>query len=141
MVTDFNTRVLTLKPEVENLCSSKSIRHTKVEILRLKSCIRHTKEENLRLKSCFLGKKETKLTQIFERHFQLNYLVRVRDGFTLFCLRFVFVAQTASPRSSSARPAILFVNQERLEIKFPIGVVGQTQDGMVYQLYDVVLYC
>ena len=26
------------------------------------------------------------LTQIFERHFQLNYSVGVRDGFTLFCL-------------------------------------------------------
>ena len=36
---------------------------------------------------------------------------------------------------------MLFVNQERLEIKFPIVLVGQTQYGMVYQLYDVVLYC
>ena len=46
-VTDFKTRVLRLKPEVQILRSSKSIRHTKVEILRLKSC--------------FLRKKETKL--------------------------------------------------------------------------------
>ena len=36
---------------------------------------------------------------------------------------------------------MLFVNQERPEIKFPIVLVRQTQDGMVYQLYDVVLYC
>ena len=70
-VTDFKTRVLRLKPEVQILGSSKSIRHTKVEILRLKSC--------------FLRMKEN-LTQIFERHFQLNYSVGVRDGFTLFCL-------------------------------------------------------
>ena len=41
------TRVFRLKPEVQVLGSSKSIRQTKVEILRLKSC--------------FLRKKETKL--------------------------------------------------------------------------------
>ena len=46
-VTDFKTRLLMLKPEVQILGSSKSIRQTKVEILRLKSC--------------FLRKKETKL--------------------------------------------------------------------------------
>ena len=68
---DFKTRVLRLKPEVQILGSSKSIRHTKVEILRLKSCFLRIKEN---------------LTQIFERHFQLNYSVGVRDGFTLFCL-------------------------------------------------------
>ena len=71
-VTDFNTRVLTLKPEVQILCSSKSFRHTKVE--------------SPRLKSCFLVRDKQNLTQIFERHFQLNYSVGVRDGFTLFCL-------------------------------------------------------
>ena len=70
-VTEFKTRVLRLKPEVQILGSPKSIRHTKVEILRLKSC--------------FLRMKEN-LTQIFERHFQLNYSVGVRDGFTLYCL-------------------------------------------------------
>ena len=58
-VTDFKTRVLRLKPEVQILGSSKNIRHTKVEILHLKSC--------------FLRSNETKLMQIFERHFQLNY--------------------------------------------------------------------
>ena len=31
-------------------------------------------------------RKKKNLTQIFERHFQLNYSVSVRDGFTLFCL-------------------------------------------------------
>jgi len=46
-VTDFKTRVLRLKPEVQILGSSKSI------------C--HTKEDILHLKSCFLRKKETKL--------------------------------------------------------------------------------
>ena len=44
-VTDFKTRVLRLKPEVQILGSSKSIRHTKVEILRLKSCFRLRKKE------------------------------------------------------------------------------------------------
>ena len=71
-VTDFKTRVLRLKPEVQILGSLKSIRHTKVEILRLKSC--------------FLRKKETKLDEIFERHFYLNYSVGVSHVFTLFCL-------------------------------------------------------
>ena len=34
----------------------------------------------------FFVRKKPNLTQIFERHFQLNYSVSVRDGFTLFCL-------------------------------------------------------
>ena len=71
-VMDFKTRVFRLKPEVQILGSSKSIRHTKVEILSLKSC--------------FLRNKETNLTQIFEKHFQLNYSVGVGDVFMLFCL-------------------------------------------------------
>ena len=52
-------------PEVQILGSSKSIRHTKVEILHLKSCFLRTKKQNL--------------TQIFKRRFQLNYFVGVRD--------------------------------------------------------------
>ena len=36
---------------------------------------------------------------------------------------------------------MLFVNQERLVLKSPIVLVGQTQYGMVYQLNHVVLYC
>ena len=71
-VTDFKTRVLRLKPGVQILGSSKNIRHTKAEILRLKSY--------------FLRKKETNFTQIFERHFQMNYSDGVRNGFTLVCL-------------------------------------------------------
>ena len=42
-VTGFETRVLRLKPEVQIRCSSKSIRHSKVEILRLKSCFLRNK--------------------------------------------------------------------------------------------------
>ena len=34
----------------------------------------------------FFVRKKQNLTQIFERHFQLNYSVGVRDGFTLFCI-------------------------------------------------------
>ena len=70
-VTNFKTRVLRLKPEVQILGSSKSIRHTKVEIIRLKSC--------------FLRKKETKLHANLWKTF-LNYSVGVRDGFTFVCL-------------------------------------------------------
>ena len=62
-------RILRLKSEAEIVGSSKSIRHTKVEILHLKSC--------------FLRNKEKNLTQIFERPLQLNYSVGVRDVFTL----------------------------------------------------------
>ena len=47
MVTDFKTRVLRLKPEVHILGSSRSIRHTKVEILRLKSYFLHKKDTKL----------------------------------------------------------------------------------------------
>ena len=61
-VTDFKTRVLRLKPEVQILGSSKSIRHTKVEILRLKSC--------------FLRKKETKLNANLWKTFSAELLCR-----------------------------------------------------------------
>ena len=61
-VTDFKTRVLRLKPEVQILGSSKSIRHTKVEILRLKSC--------------FLRKKETKLNANLWKAFSTELFCR-----------------------------------------------------------------
>ena len=76
-VTDFKTRVLRLKPEVQILGSSKSIRHTKVQILPLKSC--------------FLCKKETELNANPWKAFS-----------------------TENPR-----PAMPFVNQEPLVLKFP----------------------
>ena len=110
---------------VQILCSSKSFRHTKVEIPRLKSYFPRKRDQNL--------------TQIFERHFLLNYSVGVCDGFTLFCLMIFICRANCVP--DRVRPAMLFENQERLVLKFPIVLVGQTQDGMVYQLYDVVLYC
>ena len=76
-----------LKPEVQILGSLKSIRHAKVEILRLKSC--------------FLRKKETKKkTQIFKRHFQMNYSVGVRDGYVGF-LNDLHLARKPRPRSSN----------------------------------------
>ena len=71
-VMGFKTRVLTLKPEVQIPCSPKSVRHTKVEIFIWNHVFFVIKKQNV--------------TQIFERHFQLNYSVGVRDGFTLFCL-------------------------------------------------------
>ena len=75
MVTDFKTRVLRLKPEVHILGSSRSIRHTKVEILRLKSCFLHKKETNFHAKL------------IFERHFFLLEFVIVSRFF--WCLSFL----------------------------------------------------
>ena len=75
MVTDFKTRVLRLKPEVHILGSPRSIRHTKVEILRLKSY--------------FLHKKETKLS----RKMKDIFFVGVRNSFTFFLvLKFPFVS-------------------------------------------------
>ena len=72
-VMDFKTRVVRLKPEVHILGFSKSIRHTKVEILQQKLC--------------FLRTNETKLNaNLWRVSFQLNYFVGVRDGFTFFCL-------------------------------------------------------
>ena len=61
-VTDFKTRVVRLKPEVHILGSSKSIRHTKVEILHQKSC--------------FLRKKETKLNANLWRVFSTELFCR-----------------------------------------------------------------
>ena len=66
--------------------TSSQVEHRPSEILVSSKIIRHTKVEILRLKSCFLRKKEQNFAQIFERHFQLNYPVGVRDGFTLVCV-------------------------------------------------------
>ena len=75
MVTDFKTRVLRLKPEVHILGSSRSIRHTKVEILRLKLC--------------FLHKKETKLSRkinLWKTFFLLEFVIVSRF---FWCLSFL----------------------------------------------------
>ena len=127
-VTDFKTRVLRLKPEVQILDSTKSIRHTKVEILHQKSC--------------FLRKKETKFnanpwtafsTELFRRcswkfhvvllnvskrgrpyTFRTNYSVNSHAWFA-------FDTQTASLiQFCAASHAVLdFLNQERLALRFP----------------------
>ena len=75
MVTDFKMRVLRLKPEVHILGSSRSIRHTKVEILRLKSY--------------FLHKKETKLSRkinLWKTFFLLEFVIVSRF---FWCLSFL----------------------------------------------------
>ena len=105
-VTDFKTRVLRLKPEVQILGSSKSIRHTKVEILRLKS-------------SSFLRKKETKLDANLWKTFSTEFFCRRSWWFHVVLLKDLYFARKPRPRSSSARPAMPFVNQERLVLKFP----------------------
>ena len=104
-VTDFKTRVLRLKPEVQILGSSKSIRHTKVEVLRLKSC--------------FLRKKETKLNANLWKAFSTELFCRRSWWFHVVLLNDMHLACKPRPRSSSARAAMPFVNQERPVLKFP----------------------
>ena len=104
-VTDFKTRVLWLKPEVQILLSSKSICHTKVEILRLKSC--------------FLRKKDTKLHVNLWKTFSNELFGRRSWWFHVGLLNDLHLARKPRPRSSSAPPAMQFVNQERLVVKFP----------------------
>ena len=84
-VTVFKTRVLRLKPEAhaQILGSLKSIRHTKVEILHLKSCFIVTKQKNV--------------TQIFERHFNWIILFPFVMFSRCFAQWFAFCTQTASP--------------------------------------------
>ena len=66
--------------------ASSQAEHRASEILGSSKIIRHTKVEILRLNHLFFERKKRNFTQIFERHFQLNYSVGVRDGFTLVCL-------------------------------------------------------
>ena len=99
-VTDFKARVFRLKPEVQILGYSKSIRHTKVEILRLKSC--------------FLRKKETKLNANLWKAFSTELSCRRSWWFHVVLLNALHLARKPRPRSSSARSAMPFVNQERL---------------------------
>ena len=84
--TDFKTRVLRLKPEVQILGSTKSIRHTKVEI-------------------------KTFSTKFFCLHSWWFHIVLFND------LR---LAHKLHPWSSSVRPAMPFVKQEPVVLKFPI---------------------
>ena len=71
------------------------------------------------LKWKFFVRKKQNLTQIFERHFYVNYSVGVRHVFTLFLLNDLHLARKPGPWSSSARSAMPYVNQERLVLKFP----------------------
>ena len=68
----------------------------------------------------FFVTKKQNLTQIFERHFQLNYSVGVRDVFMLFCLIIcIWHANRVPDPGLRGRPAMPFGNQERLVLKFP----------------------
>ena len=119
-VTDFKTRVLRLKPEVQILGSSKSIRHTKVEVLRLKSC--------------FLRKKETKLNANLWKAFLTELFCGRSWRFHVVLLNDMLLVRKPLPRSSSARPAMPFVNQERLVLKFDnlCGSHLQSQNELYY---------
>ena len=94
------------------LGSSKSIRHTKVEILRPKSC--------------FLRKKETKLHANLWRTFSNELSCQRSWWFHVGLLNDLYWARKPRARSSSAPPAMPFVNQQRLVLKFPIGAASQT---------------
>ena len=107
-VTDFKTRVLRLKPEVQILGFSKSIRYSKVEILHLKSC--------------FLRDKETKLNANLWKAFSTELFCRRSWWFHVVLHNDLHLARKPRPRSSFARPAMPFVNQERLVLKFPTDV-------------------
>ena len=107
-VTDFKTRVLRLKPEIQILGFSKRIRYTKVEILHLKSC--------------FLRDKETKLNAKLWKAFSTEIFCRRSWCFHVVLLNDLHLARKPRPRSTSARPATPFVNQERLVLKFPTDV-------------------
>ena len=113
-VTDFKTRVLRLKPKVQILGSSKSIRHTKVAILRLKSC--------------FLRKKETKLHANLWKAFSTELRCRRSWWFDVVLLNDLHFARKPRSRSSSARPAMPFVNQEHL------GLVVPTLDSAIHRI-------
>ena len=103
-VTYFKTRVFRLKLEVQILGCSKSIRQTKVEILRLKSCL--------------LRKKETKLQANLWKTFSNELFCRRSWWFHVGLLNDLHLARKPRLRSSSA-PAMPFVNQESLVLKFP----------------------
>ena len=58
--------------------------------------------------------------QIFERDFQLNYSVGVRDVLMLFCLIIcIWHANRVPDPVLRGRPVMPFANQERLVLKFP----------------------
>ena len=103
-VTYFKTRVFRLKLEVQILGCSKSIRQTKVEILSLKSCL--------------LRKKETKLQANLWKTFSNELFCRRSWWFHVGLLDDLHLARKPRLRSSSA-PAMPFVNQESLVLKFP----------------------
>ena len=82
-VTDFNARVLTLKPEVQILCSSKSFRHTKVEIPRLKSYFPRKRDQNL--------------TQIFKKTFSTELFRRCSWWFHVVLLNDIYLLRKPRP--------------------------------------------
>ena len=104
-VTDFKTRVRRLKPEVQIQGSTKNIRHTKVEILPQKSG--------------FLRKKETKLNANLWKVYSTELFCRRSWWFHVVLLNDLHLARKPRLRFSSARPAMPFVKQERLVLKFP----------------------
>ena len=104
-VMDFKTRVLRLKPEVQILGSSKSIRHTTLP----PPSPRYESRNLIHLKSCFLRNKETKLNANLWQAFSTDYYsVGVRDIFTWF-------------NAFGSTPVLRgrYKNQGHLVLKFP----------------------
>ena len=81
--------------------------------------IRHTKVEILSLKSCFLRKKETKLDANLWNAFLSELFCRRSSCFHVVLLNDLHLARKPRPWSSSARSAMPYVNQERLVLTFP----------------------
>ena len=104
-ITDFKTRVLRLKPEAQKFWVLWRVFVIQVEILRLKSC--------------FLLKKETKLHANLWKTFSIELFCRRSWWFHVGLLHDSHLGRKLRPLSSSGRPAMPFVNQERLVLKFP----------------------
>ena len=66
----------------------------------------------------FFVRKQQHCLQIFKKHFQMNYSVGVRDGFTLLCLMICIWRVNHVPDPVLPGPAMPFVNQERLVLNF-----------------------
>ena len=106
--------VLELRPQTSKRVFSGWNQRFKFWVFR-RVCVIQKKKSFVRNHVFFVRKKQN-FTQIFERHFQMNYSVSVRDG----------LVRKQRARSSSAPPAMPSVNQDRLVLKFPIGAASQT---------------
>ena len=100
--------------------------------------IRHTKVGLLCLKSCFLRKKETTLDANLWKTFSTELFSRRSWWFHVVLLDDLHVSRKPRPRSSSARPVMPFVNQERLVLISSLLSCGQRRLGFALGLLRVL---